>query len=144
MRMLVQIDGQSFEVDIGDLSSRPIEAVIDGQVFNVWPEEPAAPAPVAGGEPAAVARSTTSPPAAGAGERQADVISSPLPGDVVGVAVQPGDTVTAGQLLCTVESMKMNNPVRSPRPGTVDEVFVRVGSHVNHGDPLVRLRPGGE
>jgi biotin carboxyl carrier protein len=50
-----------------------------------------------------------------------------------------GDAVTAGQLLCTVESMKMNNPVRSPRPGVVAEVLVAVGDHVNHGQPLVRL-----
>ena len=77
------------------------------------------------------------PPAPAAG--QSDIISAPLPGDVVAVAVRVGDTVTHGQLLCTVESMKMNNPVRSPRPGVVAAVLVAVGDHVTHGQPLVQL-----
>jgi biotin carboxyl carrier protein len=41
-------------------------------------------------------------------------VPAPLPGDIVQVAVKAGDPVAAGQLLCTIESMKMNNPIRSP------------------------------
>ena len=69
-----------------------------------------------------------------------DSVTAPLPGDIVVVAVRPGESIEAGQLLCTVESMKMNNPVRSTRAGVVAEVFVAVGEHVNFGQPMVRLR----
>jgi 3-methylcrotonyl-CoA carboxylase alpha subunit len=73
-------------------------------------------------------------------EGDKETIVAPLPGDIVVVAVRAGESVESGQLLCTVESMKMNNPVRSPRAGVVDEVFIAVGDHVNYGQPMVRLR----
>ena len=129
MNVRVQVDGQVYEVEIGDLNSRPIQAVVGSELFVVWPEE--APAPVV--SPAATAgalpRVSAPAPIIVAPSGEAEIIAAPL----------PGDAVTAGQLLCTVESMKMNNPVRSPRPGVVAEVMVAVGDHVNHGQPLVRL-----
>ena len=140
MKIQVQVDGQQYEVEIGDLNSRPIQAVVDGEVFAVWPEETAdntvsGPAPAQAGALARPAAAAALP-----ADSQTDVIAAPLPGDIIAVAVQAGDAVTAGQLLCTVESMKMNNPVRSPRAGIVAEVMVTVGSHVNYGQPMVRLR----
>ena len=146
MNVRVQVDGQVYEVEIGDLSSRPIQAVVDGERFDVWPEEAAA-SPVASPvatQPSVAQASqprpgTVSRPAPGNGQTQ--IVASPLPGDIVAVAVQVGQTVEAGQLLCTVESMKMNNAVRSSFAGVVEEVLVTVGSHVNYGQPMLRLRP---
>jgi len=142
MKMRVQVDGQTYEVEIGDLSSRPIQAVVDGEDFEVWPEE-AAVSPVAAQPSVAQASQprpeTVSRPVPGNGGVQ--IVASPLPGDIVAVAVQVGQTVEVGQLLCTVESMKMNNAVRSSFAGVVEEVLVTVGSHVNHGQAMLRLRP---
>ncbi len=142
MNVRVQVDGQVYEVEIGDLSSRPIQAVVDGERFDVWPEEAAA-SPVAAQPPVPQASQprpgTVSRPAPGNGQTQ--IVASPLPGDIVAVAVQVGQMVEAGQLLCTVESMKMNNAVRSSFAGVVEEVLVTVGSHVNYGQPMLRLRP---
>jgi glutaconyl-CoA decarboxylase len=109
-------------------------------VFAVWPEAASESLPSA--EPPAEVGALSRPAAAPAlaADAQTRVVVAPLPGDIIAVAVQAGDAVTAGQLLCTVESMKMNNPVRSPRAGIVDEVMVSVGSHVNFGQPMVRLR----
>jgi hypothetical protein len=54
MKLRVKIQNRTYEVEVGDLLSRPIKATIDGQVFEVWPEEaasqpgaalPAAPGP---------------------------------------------------------------------------------------------------
>lgn len=142
MKVRVQVDGQTYEVEIGDLSGRPIQVVVDGELFAVWPEEVAGvvdAAPVA--EEAKIetlsARNTEAAPRS---EAQEDVITAPLPGDIIVIAVRLGDKVETGQLLCTVESMKMNNPVRATRAGTVDEIFVAVGDHVNYGQPMLRLR----
>lgn len=144
MKVRVQVDGEIYEVEIGDLNSRPIQAVVAGELFTVWPEDVAGvvtTAPPAATEPAGAAGMTPSrTPAAPAAENGEEIVAAPLPGDIVVVAVRPGETVTAGQLLCTVESMKMNNPVRSPRAGVVDEVLVAVGDHVTYGQPMVRLR----
>ncbi len=141
MNVRVQIDGQIYEVEIGDLNSRPIQAVVGSELFVVWPEDaPAAAIAPATTAAAAPPRISAPAPIAVAPSGETEIIAAPLPGDVVAIAVKTGDAVTAGQLLCTVESMKMNNPVRSPRPGVVAEVMVAVGDHVNHGQPLVRLR----
>ncbi len=146
MNVRVQVDGEFYDVEIGDLNSRPIQAIVDGELFAVWPEEIAGvTATVAPPSPGRTAAPAAPPPprrpSAPAPDAQgADLVTAPLPGDIVVVAVRPGESVAAGQLLCTVESMKMNNPVRSTRAGVVDEVFVAVGDHVNFGQPMVRLR----
>ena len=63
-----------------------------------------------------------------------------IPGRVVSVAVEAGDTVAAGQRLLAVEAMKMENELRSPRAGTVERVATGVGQTVELGDPLVVIR----
>jgi len=62
-----------------------------------------------------------------------------IPGRVLAVAVIPGDVVTAGQQLLTVEAMKMQNELRSPRDGTVERVSVSPGATVEPGDILLVL-----
>lgn len=62
-----------------------------------------------------------------------------IPGRVLAVAVAPGDVVIAGQQLLTVEAMKMQNELRSPRDGTVDRVAVAAGATVEPGDILLVL-----
>ena len=64
---------------------------------------------------------------------------APLPGGVITVAVAPGDTVTAGQLLIVVEAMKMEHRITAPADGTVAEVRAAVGDQVAAGDLLVVL-----
>jgi biotin carboxyl carrier protein len=143
MKVRVQVDGELYDVEIGDLNSRPIQAIVDGELFAVWPEEIAGVTATAapGREEAAAETLPPRRPIAASPDAQgADIVTAPLPGDIVVVAVRPGESVEAGQLLCTVESMKMNNPVRSTRAGVVAEVFVAVGDHVNFGQPMVRLR----
>jgi biotin carboxyl carrier protein len=53
--------------------------------------------------------------------------------------VQAGTSVTSGQVLVIVESMKMNNEIRAPRDATVVEVHVRAGERVERNAPLVTL-----
>jgi biotin carboxyl carrier protein len=149
MKVRVQVEGETYIVEIGDLDSRPVQAIVDGEIFAVWPEEVGGVVTTgaAASEPSLSATSPGAPPTASprrAGVRpstgQADTITSPLPGDVVIVAVKAGDSVEAGQLLCTIESMKMNNPIRSTRAGVVEAVLVAVGDHIAHGQPLLHLR----
>lgn len=62
-----------------------------------------------------------------------------IPGVVVAVSVAPGDPVTAGQQLLVVEAMKMQNELRAPRDGTVEQVAVGPGSTIEVGDLLLVL-----
>ena len=57
------------------------------------------------------------------------------------VEVRPGDTVTAGQHLLTLEAMKMESPVTAPVPGRVAAVHVAPGDQVSPGTVLLTLAP---
>jgi biotin carboxyl carrier protein len=74
--------------------------------------------------------------ARGAGPQK---INAPMPGKVLRLLVQAGDTVQARQGLVVVEAMKMENELRAARAGTVRQVFVREGQSVDAGTPLVSL-----
>jgi acetyl-CoA/propionyl-CoA carboxylase biotin carboxyl carrier protein len=63
-------------------------------------------------------------------------VTSPMQGTVLTVAVAEGDTVDAGQLLCVVEAMKMENEIVSPRAGVIRQVAVAPGAGVTFGQLL--------
>ena len=65
---------------------------------------------------------------------------APMPGLVVRINVQPGDTVRAGQPLVVMEAMKMENELRSPAAGVVRAVPVAPGTAVEKGALLVELQ----
>ena len=69
-------------------------------------------------------------------------IQSPISGRVLALHVKPGDTVRAGDALCTLEAMKMEIPIEAEAGGTVDRWFVDVGADVAEGDAVARLRVG--
>jgi urea carboxylase len=68
-------------------------------------------------------------------------IESELAASVWQLSVQPGDTVTAGQRLLTLEAMKMESPVTAPSPGRVTQILVAPGTQVLPGTPLLTLAP---
>lgn len=77
--------------------------------------------------------------AGGAGGR--DAIVSPMQGTVLSVAVAEGDSVTAGQVICIVEAMKMENEVHAQRDGVVSELSVAAGAAVSTGQVICVLEP---
>lgn len=73
------------------------------------------------------------------GESQADRVLAPMPGLVRTLAVAPGDTVSAGQEVCVVEAMKMQNSLTAPRAGVIREVHISEGDAVDENQVLVQL-----
>lgn len=81
-------------------------------------------------------------PGEGAAERAGPrgwVVLSPLTGVVAQVHVRPGQAVGEGDVLLTIEAMKMQNELRSQRGGIVREVYVREGQRVEQGSSLLLL-----
>lgn len=68
-------------------------------------------------------------------------IRAVIPGRVVRVLVQAGDSVRRGEGLLVVEAMKMENEITAPRDGSVAAVLVEPGQTVEGGAELIRLDP---
>jgi acetyl-CoA/propionyl-CoA carboxylase biotin carboxyl carrier protein len=77
--------------------------------------------------------------AAGGGSAGRDAIVSPMQGTVLAVPVADGDEVEAGQVICIVEAMKMENEVHAHRAGRVTELSVEPGQAIAHGQVICVL-----
>ena len=107
---------------------------VNGTAYEVTEEEVvggAAPAPVAAAPAAAPAPAPVAAPA-GAGEQ----VKSPMPGNILSVNVNVGDTVAEGQVLMILEAMKMENEIMAPKAGKVTSVNVQKGATVESGTLL--------
>ena len=80
-------------------------------------------------------RLRSSEDAAGHGHGTAEIVS-PMPGKVVRILVEQGNTVEAGAGIIVVEAMKMQNEMKAPKAGVVVSVNVASGATVNAGDVL--------
>lgn len=63
-------------------------------------------------------------------------VTAPMTGKIISIKVKKGEQVKAGQVLCILEAMKMENEITAPVAGTLREILVSEGSSVNEGDPL--------
>jgi len=73
-----------------------------------------------------------------------DLLVAPMPGLVVEVAVAVGADVREGDLLVTIESMKLQTAFRAPHAGRVSEIAFGVGQSFEKGAVLVRLERDAE
>ena len=96
--------------------------------------------PAAGGGAAAKPR-TRRAGGAGGGAAGTGAIAAPMQGTIVKVDVAVGDEVAAGQVVCVLEAMKMENNVATDVAGTVAEVKVEAGQAVGAGDIVVVITP---
>jgi biotin carboxyl carrier protein len=65
-----------------------------------------------------------------------ETIEVPITGKIISVNIKPGDIVKEDDVLCVLESMKMENPIVSTVGGTVVEVGVKVDQTVKPGDKI--------
>ena len=144
MKIHVKIQDKTFEVRIGDTLARPIQAIVDGEVFEVWPEEMMVPSNEHRPTPASQASHPVKP--ADIGEvkdnptAEGKSVKAPIPGVIIEIKVSAGDTVAYGQELCVLEAMKMKNSIRSGKAGIISKVMVSVGDQVSQNQTLMEYR----
>ena len=141
----LRVEDKAYQVEIGDLTESPIEVTVNGQRYRVEvlkkdtvpavgaPEQIApAPSPVAAAPPTPQRAAPESQPI----PTEGTPVTAPMPGKILSVQVAVGDHVEAGDVLCTLEAMKMEMAIKSTATGTVTQVSVSTGQTVSHGDIL--------
>jgi len=63
-----------------------------------------------------------------------EIVEVPIAGKIISVEVKEGDTVSEGDVLCILESMKMENPILAPVDGTINKIELSPGQVVSTGD----------
>ena len=76
----------------------------------------------------------------GAAAASGDSVTAPMQGTVVKVAVEEGQTVTAGELVVVLEAMKMENPVTAHKDGVITGLSVEAGAAVTQGTVLAEIK----
>ncbi len=122
----------------GKLRAQVLPVELDGRRFDVRVLRP---------EPAhaALARARRDRGSThGLGSGAPDAVVSPMQGTVLNVRVADGDEVVAGDVLCIVEAMKMENEIAAHRTGTVTKLSVAAGESVALGQIICTVEGDGE
>lgn len=129
-----KLGGKDYETSVEEKDGNIVEVTVNGKAYSVELEQQAV-------QPAArpVARPTAAPSAAPAPAGGASKISAPLPGNITKIIAQAGQSVKKGDVLLTMEAMKMENNITAEFDCKVLKVVAQVGQSVNQGDVLVEV-----
>jgi pyruvate carboxylase subunit B len=122
----VFVDGQYYEVEVECTSGAPVITGVAPAAMAA-PRPAAAPAAAPPPKPAPAAAPAAPPEALAAGEVP---LKAPMPGMIISYAVQVGDQVKTGDLVCVLEAMKMQNSLPAPASGTVKAINFEPGASV--------------
>ena len=145
-----KVQGVDYDVEIEEVEGNVAKVNVNGIRFDVELKQPInptstlkkvhieAPKPVArpAVAPAAPAAPTADKPmAAGTGS----AVKAPLPGTVLDIKVNVGDTVKVGDIVLVLEAMKMQNNIESEFEGTVTAIVVKQGESVMEGAVMMTI-----
>lgn len=140
------INGNNYDTEILEIVDNKAQIQVNGVIYDV--EIDNSKKKIANTPRASVARTAqTATATAPAAVKQAparsaagaNAITAPLPGVILDVKVNVGDTVTAGQQLLTLEAMKMENSIDSTKNGVVKSIVKHKGDSVMEGDVLIEI-----
>jgi 3-methylcrotonyl-CoA carboxylase alpha subunit len=125
---VIQSEGQDLVIKLGGATARGT-VVRDGEIFHVFHL----------GEHIAL---NYNDPLAHAGEAEAEGgrLTAPMPGKIVAVLVDKGNTVEKGAPLLIMEAMKMEHTIAAPANGVVEELLYAVGDQVAEGAQLLAFK----
>lgn len=134
MKLLITVEGNSYEVDVQvlDEGQAPAPTSAPPRAAAAPQTSPAPPPRTASASP----QPSPAPAASAGGESD---VPSPVAGTVQDIRVKAGDTVEVNDTLLVLEAMKMESNVASPTAGTVKEVCVSAGDTVTAGQVLVKF-----
>src|SRR6056297_1905937 len=139
-------NGDEESEDDTESSEREFTVEVNGKRFEVNLEEHDAPAIDVGAVEADSGGGMSRPPQAESDDdgeavsvEGGEAVAAEMQGTILSVEVEAGDEIAAGDVVCVLEAMKMENDVVTERGGTVASVHVGEGDSVDMGDALIVL-----
>jgi acetyl-CoA/propionyl-CoA carboxylase biotin carboxyl carrier protein len=132
---------EAVSAGVSKAETHTVTVEVDGRRFDVVVED-GLPRAAAGGGGAESGSESASGGGGGGGAAQQAVegaVAAEMQGTILSVEVSEGDEVAAGDVVCVLEAMKMENDVVAPRDGTVGSIPIREGDSVDMGDTLIVL-----
>lgn len=126
MKYKVTLNNKTYEVEVEK-----------GKAILLDEYEALAPAPAQAAAVPAAAPAAAPAPAAPVNLAAGETVVAPMPGNILRIDVNQGDTVKEGQILVILEAMKMENEIVAPKAGTVAQVVTSKGAVVDTGSPLI-------
>lgn len=123
----VKINSKWFSVNIESIATDPVIAYIDGEKFEVS---------LGNLEFNKIEKNTSSDVGT---EKQ--VFFSPLPGVIISILVSEGDEVRSGTELCLIETMKIQQTLRSSNQGKITKIYIKESDQIKTGDILFEITP---
>jgi len=143
----VILDGKPYEIDFVMVGNQPVYSLlVNGESYDahVYPDENLWQIMFQGGVYSAIVvdeREKRLRAAMGGkvAEHQEYHLRAPMPGLVVSVPVHEGQAINKGEVLLVLESMKMQNELRSPRSGVVARLRVKPGDRVEQKETMMSV-----
>jgi biotin carboxyl carrier protein len=136
--LTLEVAGKTYKIELEKLERRtPFNLKVNNVLFKAQLREPAkkVSAPQISTHKAAakveIQRGTIA---------EEGAVVAPMAGKIVSVKVKEGEAVKAGDVVCVLEAMKMENEITAVKTGKVQEVNVVEGTPVNDGDVLVIIK----
>ena len=136
-----KINGNEYAVCINEVNDTTANVTVNGEEYKVEWEKPKEEKPIVKVQPVAAkpAQAAPAPAVAPAAAVKGHAIKTPLPGVIIDVKVNVGDTVKKGDTVVVLEAMKMENNINADRDGKVTAIQVAKGDTVADGAVLVVL-----
>jgi biotin carboxyl carrier protein len=126
----VEVNGHQYQVEVIDIDVEPIIALVDGEKMEIVLDDSIRKTEKSTSDK----KMTEVKSSSGLAVKKFD---SPMPGVILSINVKVGDVVTAGEQLCILEAMKMEQQLYSDAKGKVESINISVGDKVMTGQTLI-------
>ena len=133
-----KIQGNPYDVEIKDVEDNVAHVEVNGTHYQVEIQQQIETTKT----PTLVRKVVKAPKEAASISKSSGItaVKAPLPGNIIQIAKNKGDTVAKGDLVMVYEAMKMENKVLAEKEGTIAAVKVAVGDAVLQGDVLFEIQ----
>ena len=138
-RLRVKIKETWYTVEVEDISARPVIAFVDGERVEVDIESLTGQTDISRATPLHEIETEVEFAEDTARAHTGYIIRAPMPGVIISVSVNEGDRISAGDEVCIMEAMKMQQIIRSDRAGAVLRIRVTRDQQVADGAALIEL-----